>query len=257
MNTTLLLASLFKMLWWLLPLMVMAALIQTPGFKGWLGELLVRLAIKLSLDPEVYRAVHNVTLRTPDGSTQIDHVLISPFGIFSIKTKNYSGWIFGGEHQKTWTQKIFRKTYKFQNPLHQNYKHTQALQALLSAPSQAIHSVIVFVGGSTFKTEMPLNVRTASDFIAYIKSRNVPVFSPSEVEVLHNRLTGGRLAPTLATTREHVRNVRRRQDPMADRKCPRCGSPMLLRTQKSGSHAGRKFWGCSQFPKCRAVQNVA
>jgi hypothetical protein len=37
--------------------------------------------------------------------------------------------------------------------------------------------------------------------------------------------------------------------------CPKCGSDMVLRTARSGSNQGGKFWGCSQFPQCRAVVN--
>ncbi len=70
-------------------------------------------------------------LTLPDGegaTTQIDHLLLSPFGVFVIETKNYKGWIFGSERQKQWTQKIYKKSFKFQNPIHQNYKHMKVLE---------------------------------------------------------------------------------------------------------------------------------
>lgn len=51
----------------------------------------------------------------------------SRFGIFAIETKNMQGWIFGSKRQAEWTQKIYKRTFKFQNPLRQNYKHTKAL----------------------------------------------------------------------------------------------------------------------------------
>jgi len=35
--------------------------------------------------------------------------------------------------------------------------------------------------------------------------------------------------------------------------CPKCGSRMVLRTAKSGAHAGEQFWGCSRFPACRGI----
>jgi restriction system protein len=35
--------------------------------------------------------------------------------------------------------------------------------------------------------------------------------------------------------------------------CPKCRSPMVLRTAKRGAHMGRSFWGCPQYPKCQAV----
>ena len=36
--------------------------------------------------------------------------------------------------------------------------------------------------------------------------------------------------------------------------CPKCNAPMVLRTAKKGTNAGKQFWGCSMFPKCRASQ---
>lgn len=39
-------------------------------------------------------------------------------------------------------------------------------------------------------------------------------------------------------------------------KCPRCGSPLVLRTAKKGDNAGNQFYGCSSFPKCRYIQNI-
>ncbi len=42
----------------------------------------------------------------------------------------------------------------------------------------------------------------------------------------------------------------------APRKCPKCGSEMVLRTAREGSNAGKQFYGCSAFPKCRYVQDI-
>jgi hypothetical protein len=39
--------------------------------------------------------------------------------------------------------------------------------------------------------------------------------------------------------------------------CPNCGAPMVRRQAKAGGNAGRIFWGCSTFPKCRSVIQVA
>lgn len=38
--------------------------------------------------------------------------------------------------------------------------------------------------------------------------------------------------------------------------CPKCGSKMILRTAKTGKYEGRKFWGCSSFPKCKSIINI-
>jgi restriction system protein len=39
--------------------------------------------------------------------------------------------------------------------------------------------------------------------------------------------------------------------------CPRCGSPMVKRVAKQGANAGNPFWGCSKFPDCRGIRNLA
>jgi hypothetical protein len=197
--------------------------------KGIVGERLVRLALRLRLDRAIYRAVHDLTLPTPDGTTQIDHVVVSPYGIFVIETKNMKGWIFGGERQTQWTQKIYRHTTRFQNPLLQNYKHVKALQALLDVPPETIHSVVTFVGASTFKTPMPENVTQAGRFIGYIRSFREPVFSEAAVEAILRRIAGGRLKPGSATNRAHVRSLQTRSDPLAERRCPKCCVAALTR----------------------------
>ena len=241
---------------WLVPMMLLIGILKSPWAKGHFGELLVRLFAHWQLDKQTYRRLHNVTLTTPDGTTQIDHVFVSRFGIFVLETKNMSGWIFGGERQLQWTQKLFRQSFKFQNPLLQNYKHLKALEATLGVAPERLHSVIAFVGGSTFKTPMPASVTEGVGFIRYIKSFREPVFSGAEVEGLVRALQEGRRAPTLATHREHVQNLQRRSDPTAERKCPKCGSPLRICTRKTGPQAGQQFWGCSSFPKCRVMQSL-
>lgn len=256
MNYFVIFQPLLDTLKWLIPAMLLIGLLKTPWFKGWFGERLVRVFAHYQLDRQIYRRLHDVTLPTPDGTTQIDHVFLSPYGIFVLETKNMSGWIFGSEKQAQWTQKLYKRTFKFQNPLRQNYKHLKALEATLGVSPEHLHSVITFVGGSTFKTEVPANVTQGIGFIRYIKSFQQPLFSEAEVDAMLHALQTGRRAPTLATHREHVQNLKRRSDPSAERQCPKCGSALLIRTVKSGANAGQQFWGCSAFPKCRTLQNL-
>jgi hypothetical protein len=243
-------------IWWLIPLLVIITVLKSAWAKGYVGELLVRLVVHLALDTRTYHRFHNVTLPTRDGTTQIDHVFASPFGVFVLETKNMKGWIFGAENQSQWTQTIYKRSFKFQNPLRQNYKHVKALEATLQVPAETIHSVVTFVGGATFKTAMPANVTRGAGFVSHIKSFRTIVFTEPQLSTLLERLASGRLAPTLSTHREHLRNLRSRSNLEADQLCPKCGSPLILRTAKTGVNAGRQFWGCSTFPKCRVIQNV-
>lgn len=116
MDTNLITTEILKTLWWVIPIALIMAILRSPWFKGLVGESLVKLAAKLRLPASKYHRLHNVTLPTPDGTTQIDHIFVSRYGIFVVETKNMKGWIFGGERQAQWTQKIYKKTFKFQNP---------------------------------------------------------------------------------------------------------------------------------------------
>jgi len=237
-------------LWWVIPLLFIAALLKSPSVKGFFGELYIRGSAKYFLDKSIYHAVHNVTFETLDGTTQIDHIFVSQYGIFVVEAKNYSGWIYGDESKTTWTQKLYKKTYRFQNPLHQNYKHLKTLENTLKISSDKLHSIVVFVGDSTFKTRMPPNVVTAATYVSYIKSIKVPMISSAEVQDILSVIQNKRLSPTFSTNRQHVRNLQARFDGTIPMHCPKCGGSLILRTIKAGESAGKQFWGCSQFPKC-------
>ena len=142
-------------LWYLIPIIILVIVLKSAWFKGVTGEFIVNVLARMFLDKHVYHLIKNVTLPTEDGTTQIDHIIVSRYGVFVVETKNMKGWIFGNPDQKTWTQKIYKHSTNFQNPLHQNYKHLKSLESLLGLNDQQVHSLVVFDGDSTFKTEIP------------------------------------------------------------------------------------------------------
>lgn len=98
-----------------LPLFLLVAVLYVVRFvyrrykssiKGSLGEALVTHGTFRLLDEALYRGFSDLYVPRPDGDglTQVDHVVVSPYGIFVIETKNYTGWIYGSEHQAKWTQ---------------------------------------------------------------------------------------------------------------------------------------------------------
>jgi len=245
-------------LWYLLPILILAAIFKSSWFKGVMGEFIVNVAAKLMLDKNEYHLIKNVTLPTEDGTTQIDHVIVSKFGLFVVETKNMKGWIFGDPKQSQWTQKIFKKTSKFQNPLYQNYKHVKTLESLLGLSLHQIHSLIVFVGESTFKTEMPANVTHGIGYIRFIKSKTTPVLSVAEVNDIVSKISNGRLTPSFKTNREHVAHVKNIvSEKQSAPGCPKCGSVMVMREASKGVNTGNKFLGCSRYPQCRGVLSIA
>ncbi|MGV8604633.1 nuclease-related domain-containing protein, partial [Pseudomonas aeruginosa] len=60
--------------------------LKLPWAMGQIGELLVRLFAHWQLDRHTYPRLHNVTLNTPDGTTQIDHLFLSPSGFFVLES---------------------------------------------------------------------------------------------------------------------------------------------------------------------------
>jgi len=252
-------APLFVNYWWLFLLLAILAFLRTSFMKGVVGEFQANALAKLFLDKQIYTLFKNVTLPTEDGTTQIDHVIVSRYGVFVIETKNMKGWIFGSQHQKIWTQKIYRHTSKFQNPLHQNYKHTQTLQSALGIEPEKLFSLVVFIGDSDFKTPMPENVVYAGGYIRFVKSKQQPILNDNEVGEICRKIQSGRLKPSIKTHVEHVNHVRtiiEQKHQRNDNACPKCGKPMVLRTARNGDNQGNQFWGCSGYPKCRTVRSA-
>ena len=166
--------------------------------KGWIGEKETQLGMWAKLDPSTYKRFHNVIFPTPRGTTQVDHILLSVYGIFIVETKSHNGWIFGSEKSSHWTQSLYGKKYRFQNPLHQNYSHTKAVADFLQIDHANVRSIIFFIGDNVeLKTEFPPNVMTRG-LCAYIKSFQGNVFSEAEVDVLVNKvkLLQDRRSPT-------------------------------------------------------------
>lgn len=209
----------------------------------------------LRRENEQYHPFNNIILNTLDGTTQIDHIVISPYGIFVIETKNYKGWIFGGAHQKRWTQTLYGPAnssikYQFQNPIHQNYKHVKAVQDFLRVNPKAIFNVVVFAGTAEFKTDMPDNVRGFYDLLPYLKSYEEIFFNSETVGELSKKMWDH--AKHCSTNEDdHIKNlIVNKMHPI----CPRCGIPMVLRKARRGAAAGSEFWGCPNFPGCRMTK---
>ncbi|WP_105213111.1 nuclease-related domain-containing protein [Pseudoalteromonas sp. T1lg22] len=110
----LMLSSLIPMgLWFALALLLLAAFKTVLVFKaGALGEWRVNNKLKELTKGTNLTLYENLLLYTDNGDfTEVDHLLVSPFGIFVIESKNYSGWIFGSEKQAKWTQRTLIQSH--------------------------------------------------------------------------------------------------------------------------------------------------
>ena|SRR6056297_622134 len=220
--------------------------------KGWLGEKKTAFRMWLFLSKRTYKRFHNIIIPGPNGTTQIDHLVVSPFGIFIIETKNKKGWIFGSEHRAKWTQSIYGNNYSFQNPLRQTYRQKKILAGFLDIKEPVIYPVIYFAGDCKFKTDLPSNV-IRSRLIRYIKKFKEPVLTPGEVDRIVRKLEHYESESDL-TKRDHIRSLQQRYQSKVI--CPKCGSELVERTATKGPTAGTEFLGCENFPTCRYTKSV-
>lgn len=176
--------------------------------KGTLGER--KVANILSMLPSEYKVINDILIKNGNISAQIDHVVVSPYGVFVIETKNYTGDITGDERAKYWLQYIGRHTInEVYNPIWQNNKHIKTLRYTLSDfPNIKYHSIIVFTPRATLKH---INAKTpviySHELLKYIKTFNTPVLSEEQVLNIYNTLMQAHITDKHAR-KEHIRYVR-------------------------------------------------
>ena len=168
------------------------------------GEALVRRKLIKYCRSTSSHVLNNITIPLDDGTTQIDHVLVTNHGILVIETKHYSGWIFANDRHKVWTQVKFKLKNKFQNPIFQNYKHLMAVRRMFDfLPEEYIQSLVVFTGEAEFRTDMPTGVIYVSDLEKYVNSMSFGVISENRVQFCVGRLECKRMELTNQTDIEH------------------------------------------------------
>lgn len=219
--------------------------------KGYLGEKRAALSLWFSLSKKKYITYHNLIIPSSNGTAQIDHLIVSEFGLFIVETKNKKGWIFGDENSKKWTQIIFKKKYSFQNPLRQVFRQKKVLSEYLQLSDKFIIPIIYFNGKCTFKTEMPKNV------IQYnpgrlIKSYRSVVLNSTDLASIKNKLDSLSENSSLSLS-AHLKSLDERHNSFD--KCPRCGSALNVKVSNRGKSAGQKFLGCTSYPRCKFTRS--
>lgn len=176
-----------------------------------IGEQAVKNLLNRHFANENYHLLNNITLPAIEGTTQIDHILVSTKGIFVIETKHYRGWIFGNQNHPKWTQVIFKFKNKFQNPLRQNYKHIKELRRYFHFLSEDVFkSVVVFTGDCEFKSKMPDNVLMLEKLPLYIRQYKQETISLNRLFFVVGKLDFFRKEISLKTDKEHIKYLRKK-----------------------------------------------
>lgn len=224
-----------------LVVIVLIVKFKSPNIKGSIGERKVSKALN-TLENNEYKVINNVMIRTDRGTTQIDHVVISVYGIFVIETKNYKGLIFGNEYDDNWKQVIYKRSERFRNPIKQNYGHVVALKERLNLDKDLlVVSLIAFTNRASLRVNTQTPVMYDNNVVSYIRSYNNKLISEDDVKRIYYDLLMSNI-DSKDTRKEHVhsirKNLRERENNINNNICPRCGKALVKRQGKHGEFIG-------------------
>ena len=211
--------------------------------------------------------LNNVYVPRKDGrSSEIDLLYITRKGIMVVESKNYSGYIFGDEENKSWTDTLYAgkdwmgrkqiEKHQFYNPIWQNRTHINSLKKYLS-DNTPMFSLIVFSDRCEIKDlrwsdpdVYICHTDGVNNMVSKIWKQNPDTLSEAEVMDIARKLM-----PLTNLSEEekqqHVTQLRARYQSTVT--CPWCGKPLVLRTARQ---TGRQFYGCSSYPSCKYTKNI-
>jgi hypothetical protein len=183
---------------------------NSPKRKGDRAEKAVANRLECRL-PAEYKVLNDVYLPLSDGTTaQIDHIVVSQYGVFVIETKNYSGWIFGKADDAEWMQTFYHKKVPVKNPLRQNCAHICALVENLRIDKSYFHNVVALTDNCVFKKKRPEKVISTRRVVEYILSFGKPLMTASQVDEIAEAISECSGSISEERKANHVANLRKR-----------------------------------------------
>ena len=214
------------------------------------------------LECDDYQIFNDLLLRDGNYTTQIDHIILSRYGVFVIETKNVHGKVYGSGNAEFWKQYLPDWGYKrygttqehqLRNPLWQNAGHIKSLRRLVFDNDIPIHGIVVFPYETDLYVTADQPVLKMWQVVPYIKQYRDKVLSADQLGFYRRRLLEV-ISTTESDRQQHLNNVNRNKErrdaAVASGKCPRCGGTLVLRTGKYG-----QFYGCSNYPRCNYILN--
>ena len=181
--------------------------------KGTKGEyLLYRELLKLFEKKNIFINVYLDNVNT--SLTEIDLLALSKDGVYVFEMKNYSGYIYGTDTDKEWTQVLNKRTKnKFYNPLRQNYAHTKAVESFLELEEKQIVPMIVFSNKSKLSkinnkvnTSLIVSLRDLKKQVKQIRKNKEKVFSDEQLNYYVSKIEQ-RILVENSSKEQHVEEV--------------------------------------------------
>ena len=202
---------------------------------------------KKKLPKDKYTILNNILFNIDGFSCQIDHIVVSKYGIFVIESKQYHGFITGDKYDKKWIRHL-SKTNKieYENPIRQNYGHVKNVCKLLNLTDKQVFNIVCVNGECDLKIKHDGELVNSYSLNDKILSYNTEIISIPEVyvkQLLHSNKVDNESKKKHISYAQTIKNV-------YENKCPKCGGELITRNGKNGV-----FIGCSNFPKCRYTRN--
>lgn len=221
------------------------------------GEKMVSMCLE-DLDCEDYWVFNDLLIRDGRYTTQVDHLIISRYGVFVLETKNVHGNVYGGGNAEFWKQYLpddgFRfdgstQEHQLRNPIWQNDGHIKTLSRLVFGNEVPIHGIVVFPSGTELMITADMPVLHMREVVSFIKQYQDVVLSSDQMAFYRGRLLEV-ISVSESDRKTHLENVHhnkeRRDSAVAAGICPKCGNKLILRNGRYG-----RFYGCSNYPNCR------
>ena len=204
------------------------------------------------LDCEDYRVYNDLLIRNGNYTTQVDHIVISRYGVFVLETKNVHGKVYGGGNAG-YKRYGFTQENQLRNPIWQNDGHIKTLRKLVFGNDVPIYGLVVFPSDTEINVTASQPVLNMYNVVPYIKQYRDAVLSSDQMGFYRRQLLEV-ISTSESARKEHLgnvyRNKERRDTAVASGRCPRCGGSLVLRNGRYG-----QFYGCSNYPRCNYILN--
>ena len=220
-------------------------------------------SILADLPCEDYRIFNDILIRNGNYTTQIDHIIISRYGVFVLETKNIHGKVYGSGNAEYWKQYLpdtgykrygYTQEHQLRNPLWQNAGHIKSLRRLVFGDDIPIYGIVVFPSNTDLYVNAEQPILKMRDVVPYIKRFRDEVLTTDQIGFYRRRLLEV-LSISDSDRKQHLENVYQNMDrrnlALANGKCPLCGGKLVIR---NGSYG--QFYGCSNYPKCKYTHPI-
>lgn len=167
---------------WIVPLVLTIAFLASPRFRGDIAESRVRRILANGLEKSRYTLLNDVELPSGGGTVHVDHIVVSRFGVFVIKSLYANGMVSGTEVQDRWKLERWGRSRRIENPMHENAVQAETVGRVLGMPLTKIHPVVVLTGHRGIRPRPPEHLVSAEQLIRYIRKKGTHVLEPEQAE---------------------------------------------------------------------------